>query len=108
MTNPASPDTTPTTAPHAGDAIWTWQRGGSATVINLDGDSLTVHSTVAFPPGAPLSALSQNRLTFEMKVRTCRKLQLGMFEITGKLVNATRSRREQLNSAVTAQSSLQR
>jgi hypothetical protein len=92
----------------AGDSVWSWARGGNASVTSIDGDALTVHSTVAFPPGAPLSALSANRVTFEMKVRTCRKLPSGAFEISGKLVNATRPLREKLIAAVAAKDGAQR
>lgn len=94
--------------PRAGDTIWTWVRGGSARVVSMEGEALTVHSTAAFPPGAPLSALSANHVTFEMKVRTCRKLASGAFEITGKLVNATRPLRELLLAAVAAKGAVQR
>jgi len=82
------------------DARWTWARGGSACVVTLQGEMLTVHSTVAFPPGAPLVAQSDNHVTFEMKVRTCRKLASGAFEISGKLVNAPRQLRERLAAAL--------
>lgn len=86
----------------AADARWTWTRGGTASVSAIDGDALTVCSTAAYPPGAPLTAVSDNRVTFEMKVRTCRKLASGEFELLGKLVNATRPLREQLAAAVVA------
>lgn len=82
------------------DARWTWARGGSALVSAISGEMLTVQSTVAYPPGAPLVAQSDNQVTFEMKVRTCRKLPSGEFEISGKLVNAPRPLRERLACAV--------
>lgn len=90
------------------DTEWTWTRGGNATVCSSDGNSVTVHSTLAFPPGAPLVALSACQTTFEMKVRTCRKLASGYFEISGKLVNATRPLRERLVAAVGAKDAAQR
>jgi hypothetical protein len=108
MTDSQAADANATLDPRAGDARWTWARGGSASVASIDGDGLVVHSTVAFPPGAPLVALSDNRVTFEMKVRTCRKLATGAFEIAGKLVNATRPLREQLIAAVAARNVAQR
>lgn len=86
--------------PASGDTDWTWVRGGQARVVATDGVSLTVHSSIAYPPGAPLVANSATRVTFEMKVRSCRKLPTGQFEITGKLVNATRPLREQLVQAL--------
>lgn len=92
----------------AGDTIWTWAQGGNAHVVSMDGEALTVHSSAAYPPGAPLRALSANQVTFEMKVRTCRKMASGAFEISGKLVNATRPLRELLTAAVVAKGALQR
>ncbi len=95
-----------TNAPHLdetkGDLLtqWTWERGGSAVVLVSDALTLTVHSTVAYPPGAPLNATSASGVSFEMKVRSCKKLTSGAFEITGKLVNATRPLRETLVAAV--------
>lgn len=91
-------------SPASGDTEWTWVRGGEAQVAATDGITLTVHSTVAYPPGAPLVANSVTSVTFEMKVRSCRKLPSGQFEITGKLVNATRPLREQLVSALALRS----
>lgn len=98
----SSANSTATTDPRAGDATWNWIRGGSAVVTHIEGDALVVHSTVAYPPGAPLAATSRNDVEFEMKVRTCRKLPSGAFEISGKLVNATRPLRERLVAAVAA------
>lgn len=81
---------------------WTWNRGGNATVVRLDEQALIVHSSVAYPPGAPLVATSAAGQVFEMKVRSCRKLPTELFEVSGKLVNATRPVRELLVSAVRA------
>lgn len=81
---------------------WTWARGGTAVVARTDGNTLTTHSTVAYPPGAPLLATTGNHELYEMKVRTCKKLPSGAFELSGKLVNATRPTRERLVSAVRA------
>lgn len=94
----------PEFSPAFGDTDWTWVRGGQAQVAATDGTSLTVHSTVAYPPGAPLVANSVTRVTFEMKVRSCRKLPSGQFEITGKLVNATRPLRDRLVGALALRS----
>jgi hypothetical protein len=79
---------------------WTWNRGGTAIVVRLDEQALVVHSSVAYPPGAPLVATSAEGQVFEMKVRSCRKLPTESFEVSGKLVNATRPVRELLWSAV--------
>lgn len=108
MTDSFSADAIVDLDPKAADSVWSWVRGGNANVVSIEGDALTVHSTVAFPPGAPLAALSANRVTFEMKVRTCRKLPSGAFEISGKLVNATRPLREKLTVAVAANEGAQR
>lgn len=79
---------------------WTWERGGTASVVALEDGSLVLWSTAAYPPGAPLIAKSKAGVKFEIKVRSCKKTAAGPYEITGKLVNATRELRETLAAAV--------
>ena len=79
---------------------WTWERGGTASVVALEDGALLLRSTVAYPPGAPLIAKSADGVTFEIKVRSCKKLASGPYEISGKLVNATRELRETLAAAL--------
>lgn len=80
---------------------WEWSRGGRAQVMRVDGAFVTVHSTAAFPPGAPLTAVAKGGHQFEMKVRGCRKLSLqpDTFEIDGKLFNLSKESREHLRAA---------
>lgn len=79
---------------------WTWERGGTASVVAVTDGALVLWSTVAYPPGAPLIAKSAVGVTFEIKVRSCKKSASGPYEISGKLVNATRELRETLAAAV--------
>lgn len=83
---------------------WTWQRGGTATLVRIDGLHIEVHSSTPYPPGAPLHASSQAGTQFEIKVRGCRKLPTGVFAITGSLVNLTRDARLQLSAALAEKS----
>lgn len=98
MTSPS--DSVEPTHTTSNELLWTWQRGGSATVVRVDGLQIEVHSTAPYPPGAPLIARSNAGTTFEVKVRGCRKLQSGDFAISGSLVNLTRDLRTALTDAL--------
>lgn len=97
-------DLVPPSLEHAEHPLlrWTWSRGGQASVVAVDGLFITLQSTAAYPPGAPLSAEAESGHAFELKVRGCRRHRTrpDQFEIDGKLVNAARETREQLHAAV--------
>lgn len=99
MTSPSDPVGPAHATPD--ELSWTWQRGGSATVVRVDGLHVEVHSTTPYPPGAPLVARSNSGTSFEVKVRGCRKLPSGAFAISGSLVNLTRDLRVALSDALT-------
>ncbi len=75
-------------------------RGGSAAVIETDGDRTTLLSTLSSPPGSTLE-LSLQGTSYRVKVRGCRKQndpdETGrVFRIEGRWVNLSRSQRERL------------
>ena len=70
--------------------------GGRATLVETDGDRVTLHSTRAFPPGSPLSGASPLG-ALRVKVRGCKKDGDG-FAIDGRFVNLSRTQREALSS----------
>jgi hypothetical protein len=82
------------------DLTWTWQRGGTAKVVRVDGLQIEVHSSTPYPPGAPLIASNNTGTNFEIKVRSCRVLSTGEFSINGSLVNLTRDLRALLVQAL--------
>jgi len=73
--------------------------GGTADVVETDGDRVVLSSTVAAPPGSSLkgewaAASTQIRI----KVRGCRREQSGdgRFRIEGRFVNLGRAKRIRL------------
>jgi hypothetical protein len=95
-----SPLNSPSTVNPSNVLVWSWERGGTATVVRVDGLHVEVHSSTPYPPGAPLIAANEQGTRFEIKVRGCRKLPSGQFAITGSLVNLTRDLRVQLLAAL--------
>jgi hypothetical protein len=70
----------------------TWSRGGEADVTALDGDRISVLSTIPSAPGSrPEGALAAGG-GVAIKVARCRK-QDDRFLIEGRLINVTRDTR---------------
>lgn len=68
--------------------------GGRASVVETDGDRVSLRSTRAFPPGSPLSGTSPLG-TLRIKVRSCRK-EGDVFHVDGRFVNLSREQRQRL------------
>ncbi|MFO0658496.1 MAG: hypothetical protein U0165_01485 [Polyangiaceae bacterium] len=81
--------------------IISWEKSGSADVAAIDGDVVTVHSTLSSPPGSPLRGTvgPDPRVAMVLKVRGCRLLESGLYAITGKLVSPTNELRTRLTAA---------
>jgi hypothetical protein len=76
---------------------WTLEKGGEASVVETDGDRITLESTRAFPPGAPLVAHAEGTAEpYRVKVRGSRRISDTHFRVEGRLVNLSRSERERL------------
>jgi hypothetical protein len=71
------------------------QKGGEADLAALDGDRVSLRSTVASAPGSPLAGTLTSGSTVRVKVHRCRREGDG-FLIEGRLVDATRLFREEL------------
>jgi len=84
---------------------WLLEKGGEARVVETDGDFITLESTRAFPPGAPLVARSEGTgeapgHDYRVKVRGSRRVSEGLFRVEGRLVNLSRPERERLLGSV--------
>jgi hypothetical protein len=76
---------------------WVLEKGGEARVLETDGDRITLESTRAFPPGAPLIAQVEGSSdTYRVKVRGSRRISDALFRVEGRLVNLSREAREKL------------
>ncbi len=71
--------------------------GGSAAIVENNGDHVTVRSSAPSPPGSTLALVHQG-LAVQVKVRGCKRLAEAElpFRIEGRLVSLTRAGREQL------------
>ena len=69
--------------------------GGSAAIIEVQGDHVVLRSSVASPPGSTLS-LKHGEIPVLVKVRGCKRLDESElpFRIEGRLVSFTRAARE--------------
>jgi hypothetical protein len=71
--------------------------GGSATLLEIDGERLTLLAPRAFPPGSTLTCSSAATGKLEIKVRGCRK-DAEAFRVDGRFVNLSRTQREALRA----------
>jgi hypothetical protein len=77
---------------------WTWEKGGTATLLETDGNFVRLLSSRSAPPGAPLTALSETNGRFQLKVRGCRRSaeHPDRFIIDGRFFNLTKEQRATL------------
>lgn len=79
-----------------------WQLGGEGVVESLEGDVVTLVSTVPWPPGSPVAAEVRlaEPLKLTVKVHGSVRRQDGLYAVRGRLVDCSRPRREQLTKAL--------
>ena len=73
-------------------------KGGSARVLTVDGEWVSLLSSVAAPPGTPLEGALEGT-TYRIKVRSCRRTEEDPelpFHIEGRFQNLSRAARERL------------
>jgi hypothetical protein len=73
----------------------TWSKGGEADVTALDGDRVSVLSTIPSAPGSRPDGALASGAAVRIKVARCRK-QEGGFLIEGRLIDVTRETRAEL------------
>lgn len=75
-------------------------RGGSALVLETDGERVTVLAPEASPPGSTLAARLEGA-SVSIKVRGCRRVEADAagraFRIEGRFVSLSRALREKLS-----------
>ena len=75
-------------------------RGGTAAVLEVNGEHVVVQSSRSSPPGSPFEALLDGT-TLRIKVRSCRQVEADeggrSYRIDGRFVSLTRSQREALS-----------
>jgi len=75
----------------------TLQKGGQARVEALEGDRITVWSTIPSAPGSRLDGALGSGGALRIKVASCRKHGEG-FTIAGRLIDTTRAVRAELDA----------
>jgi hypothetical protein len=73
-----------------------WAKGGEASVIAVDGDRISVRSTVPAAPGSRPEGVLASGAKLWIKVARCRRVDEAAFVIDGRLLDATRDTRAEL------------
>jgi hypothetical protein len=74
-------------------------RGGTLSIVEVNGEHVVVLSSLSSPPGSPLEAVLDGG-TLRIKVRSCQRVEADdagrAFRIEGRFVSLTRAQRESL------------
>lgn len=76
----------------------TWQKGGNASFVHVEGEHVTLRSTIPSPPGSRLEGtlLVPPAGPINVKVHGSKKEADGTFTVRGRFVDATREIRDLL------------
>jgi hypothetical protein len=76
----------------------TWVKGGHAEIVRVEGDTLTLRSTIPTPPGARVEALltDEPQTKVMLKSHGTRRDADGSFSLTARLIDANRALRDRL------------
>lgn len=80
----------------------TWERGGEATITSLEGDAITLRSTIPAPPGARIKGKldAPHEKDVLVKVHGSKKQEDGTFVIAGRCIDMTRDLRVALETSL--------
>ena len=84
------------------DGAWAiaWVKGGGANVVALQGDAITLRSTIASPPGSRIDGRTGAATPVRIKVHGCKRQDDGTFVIDGRTVDFTRETRAEIVALV--------
>lgn len=84
------------------DPHLTWAKGGAASFVTVDGDNVTLRSTIPSPPGSRLDATftADPPVAMKIKIHTSKLDPDGTFLLKGRVLEATRALRERLATLV--------
>ncbi len=76
-----------------------WIRGGEATILKLEGERISLRSTIPAAPGTPLEGQLDDGRAIKIKVARCRRDEPD-FLIDGRLLDTTREVRLAIEHAL--------
>jgi len=79
-----------------------WSKGGSASLLTVTADAVTLRSTIPSPPGSRLEAtlLGDPPVSVKIKVHGSKLEADGSFTLKGRVLEATRALRTRLATLV--------
>ena len=82
--------------PSAAHLLWT--KGGTALLLAIDQDAVTLRSSISSPPGARLEATlaSDPSVTLKIKMHGSKLQPDGSFTLRGRVLEPTKALRERL------------
>lgn len=82
--------------PSAAHLLWT--KGGTASLLAIDQDAVTLRSSISSPPGARLEATlaSDFSVTLKIKMHGSKLQPDGSFTLRGRVLEPTKALRERL------------
>jgi hypothetical protein len=69
-----------------------WKKGGTAVVIKLEEDAITLRSSIPSPPGSRIDGDFDGRHV-RVKIHNSRKQADGSFELSGRTIDCARDTR---------------
>jgi len=81
-----------------------WPGGAEARIVEVEGDRLVLRSTAACPPGSRIEGALDSAVSVPLRIKilACRRQPEGDFVLHGRLLDATRTDRMELERIVTA------
>jgi len=78
-----------------------WVAGGTAEIVSMGADQITLRSTSPSPPGSRIEgAVTGSRVvTLRVKIHGCRREPDGAFVLEGRPLDLTRENREMIEQA---------
>jgi hypothetical protein len=75
-----------------------WDNGGSAELVALDGDRVTLRSTVPSPPGSRIEGVLSVGGRLRVKIHGAKRQEDGTFLLEGRALDLTREVRARLGT----------
>lgn len=75
-----------------------WEKGGTAVVVLLEGDAITLRSSIPSPPGSRIQGVLEGAEgeVVRVKVHSSKRQEDGSFVLEGRVLDMTRGVREKL------------